>query len=199
MRIGIDIDGVLTNVEQFSMDYFSRYCVERNVEYHIGDSSYEIAKTFGVSDELASEFWDEYLEYYGVHEPARALASEVIKKLKQEGHEIYIITARWRTNKDDAAGKRMRGIVKKWLDENEIVYDQLIFSQAQGERKSQEVQESGVDVMVEDNPGNIAELSEIVPILCYATGYNKECTGDNITRCYSWYDVYEKIRKMDKK
>ena len=40
MRIGIDIDGVLTNVEQFSIDYFSKYCFENNIEYNIGESHY---------------------------------------------------------------------------------------------------------------------------------------------------------------
>ena len=35
MRIGIDIDGVLTNIEQFVLDYLSKYCVENNIEYNI--------------------------------------------------------------------------------------------------------------------------------------------------------------------
>ena len=33
MRVGIDIDGVLTNIEQFVIDYISKYCVENNIEY----------------------------------------------------------------------------------------------------------------------------------------------------------------------
>ena len=37
MRIGIDIDGVLTNIGQFVIDYTSKYCVENNIEYTIGD------------------------------------------------------------------------------------------------------------------------------------------------------------------
>ena len=115
---------------------------------------------------------------------------------KEDGHEIYIVTARWLTNRDDAIGNNMREIVKKWLTENEIVYDKLIFSKASKEKKSQEMIDHKIDLMIEDSPNNMNELSSIVPIICYNAGYNKECVGDKITRCYSWYDIYDKIRKM---
>ena len=84
MRIGIDIDGVLTNVEQFSIDYFSKYCFENNIEYNIGESHYNISETFGVSSKQEDDFWDKYLEFYAVNEKARPFASEVIKKLKKD-------------------------------------------------------------------------------------------------------------------
>ena len=196
MRIGVDIDGVLTNIEQFSVDYLSKYCVENNIEYNIGTSNYHVSKTFNIRTEQEDGFWNEYLEYYAINEKARPFASEVIKKLKEDGHEIYIVTARWLTNRDDAIGNNMREIVKKWLTENEIVYDKLIFSKASKEKKSQEMIDHKIDLMIEDSPNNINELSSIVPIICYNAGYNKECVGDKITRCYSWYDIYDKIRKM---
>ena len=49
MKIGIDIDGVLTNVEQFSIDYLSKYCFENNIEYKVGQSSYNISETFDMN------------------------------------------------------------------------------------------------------------------------------------------------------
>ena len=42
MRIGIDIDGVLTNMEQFLIDYLSKYCVENNIKFNIGIRSYQV-------------------------------------------------------------------------------------------------------------------------------------------------------------
>ena len=87
----------------------------------------------------------------------------------------------------------MREIVKDWLIENKIVYDKLIFSKAEKEDKLQEIIENKIDVMIEDNPNNINQLSSVVPIICYNAGYNRECIGDKITRCYSWYDIYNKM------
>ena len=52
------------------------------------------------------------------------------------------------------------------------------------------------DLLIEDNPNNINELKDFVPVICYDTGYNKECVGDKITRCYSWYDIYRKIKDI---
>ena len=130
MRIGIDIDGVLTDIEQFVIDYISKYCVENKIKYNIGDYDYNYSKTFNITDEQEENFWNEYLEYYAVNEKARPFAAEVINKLREDGHEIYIITARWLTNRDDDIGNRMKEIVKNWLHENKILYDKLIFSKA---------------------------------------------------------------------
>lgn len=96
MRIGIDIDGVLTNVEQFTIDYLTKFCVENKIEYHIDfeKSDYDAFKTLNITEEQEDNFWKEYIAFYATKEPARPFSSEVIKKLKQEGHEIYIITAR---------------------------------------------------------------------------------------------------------
>ena len=193
MRIGIDIDGVLTNIEQFVLDYISKYCVENNIEYNISDMNYEYSKTFNISREIELEFWNTYLEKYAVNEKARPFASEVINKLKEEGNEIYIITARWLSNRDDDVGKNMREMVKQWLAENKIVYDKLVFSKAEKEKKSQEIIENKIDLMIEDSPNNINELSKIIPVICYNAQYNKECSGNKIIRCYSWYDIYNKI------
>ena len=78
MRIGIDIDGVLTDIEQFVIDYISKYCVENKIKYNIGDYDYNYSKTFNITDEQEENFWNEYLEYYAVNEKARPFAAEVI-------------------------------------------------------------------------------------------------------------------------
>lgn len=123
MRIGIDIDGVLTDVESYTAANFTKYCFENNIDYSFKESSYEIEKAFGVSKEIANSFWDEHIFPYSENAKPREFASDIIKKLKQDGHEIYIITARWLTNKNTPDGERMRQIVINWLKENNISYD----------------------------------------------------------------------------
>ena len=181
MRIGIDIDGVLTNIEQYLIDYLSKYCIENNIKFNIGISNYKVSKSFNITNEQEDDFWNEYLENYAINEKARPFAAEVIKKLKEDGNEIYIITARW---------------LKEWLIKNDIVYYKLIFSKAEKENKLQEIIDNKIDLMIEDNPNNINQLSSVVPIICYNAGYNRECVGDKITRCYSWYDIYRTIQNI---
>lgn len=198
MRIGIDIDGVLTNIGQFVIDYMSKYCVQNKIEYKIDNYHYDYCKTFNISKEQEEDFWKKYLEYYAKYEKARPFAAEIIEKLKEDGHEIHIITARWLTNRDDDKGNKMRNIVKNWLCENKISYDKLIFSKASNERKAEEIRENKIDVMIEDNPSNIKELANMIPVICYHAEYNQDCVGDRITRCYSWYDVYNTINRLKK-
>lgn len=196
MRIGIDIDGVLTDIEQFVMDYITKYCVENNIKYNIGNSNYNYFKTFSIAKEIEMEFWKENLEKYAVNEKVRPFAPEIIEKLKNEGHEIYIITARWLTNREDDIGNKMREIVRNWLNKNKIIYDKLVFSKGSKERKADEIIEHKIDLIIEDSPNNINELSSIIPVICYNAEYNKECNGDKIIRCYSWYDIYNKINQF---
>ena len=86
MRIGIDIDGVLTDIEQWQLDtggkFFSKF--DKSI---VNRDGYEITEIFNVSDELDNQFWNKYLYEYVTKEPSRKYASEVINKKKQEGKE----------------------------------------------------------------------------------------------------------------
>lgn len=194
MRIGIDIDGVLTDIEQWQLDYGSEFVFEKYHKGIINSEGYDIEEIFNVDRKAEDEFWEKYLYEYAKNEPARKFASEVINKLKDEGKEIYIITARYLTNRDTAEGKRMREIVKKWLKENKIYYDKIIFSP---EDKVEICQKNNIDVMIEDKVENINNISKTIPVICFNARYNKECNGKNIYRCYSWYDVYNKIKDIE--
>ncbi len=106
MRIGIDIDGVLTDIEQWQLDYGGKYFSKYNKSV-VNKDGYEITTIFEVDDNLDSQFWNEYLYEYVTKEPSRKFASEVIKKLKANGNEIYIITARYLTDRNTKEGQQI--------------------------------------------------------------------------------------------
>ena len=189
MRIGIDIDGVLTDIEQWQLDCGGKFFSQYNKSIRNKDG-YEITAIFEVSNELDIRFWNEYLYEYVTKEPARKYASEVIKKLKDNGNEIYIITARYLTDKDTPDGEQMRQIVINWLAEQNIYYDKIIFSP---EDKLENCKKNNIDVMIEDKVENINNVSTIIPVICFHAGYNKACKGQNIYRVYNWYDIYNLI------
>lgn len=193
MRIGIDIDGVLTDIEQYQLDCGSKYVSEHFNKGVINGEEYETTDIFGIDNNMDNDFWTEYLPKYASEEPARKYASEVIQKLKNDGNEIYIITARYLTDRDDELGIRMRETVKKWLSDNKIYYDELIFSP---EDKLEICKENSINLMIEDKVDNINKISHEIPVICFHAGYNKRCIGTNIIRCYSWYDIYNKIKNM---
>ncbi|MBR3889450.1 hypothetical protein IKJ53_02950 [bacterium] len=189
MRIGIDIDGVLTDIEQWQLDCGGKFFSKLNKSV-VNKDCYEITEIFNVSDELDSQFWKEYLYEYVTKEPTRKYASEVIKKLKDSGNEIYIVTARYLTDRNTEDGQRMRKIVIDWLEQQNIIYDKIVFAP---EDKLQICLENNIDVMIEDKAANIEKISTKLPVICFHAGYNKQCKNDNIYRVYTWYDIYNLI------
>lgn len=195
MRIGIDIDGVLTDIEKWQLDYGSKFYFENYGIEIQNNEGYEVTNIFNIDSKLDDQFWNEYLYDYAKNEPARKYAAEVIDKLKEKGHEIYIITARYLTDRNDEVGKEMKNIVINWLKSNDINYDQIIFSP---EDKIEICKENNISIMIEDKVENINNISRIIPVICFHAEYNKQCIGQNIIRCYSWYDIYSKISKISK-
>ena len=196
MRIGIDIDGVLTDIEQWQLDYGSKFYFEKYNKQILNNEGYETTDIFKVDSKLDDEFWTKYFKDYSINVDVRKFTSEVIKKLKHDGNEIYIITARGSFLSHSASVMSIeenRNIVLEWLKRNEIEYDKIIFSP---EDKLSICLENKIDVMIEDKPANINKISKKIPVICFHAGYNKNCVGNNIIRCYSWYDIYSKISNI---
>lgn len=197
MKIGIDIDGVLTDIEQWQLDYGSKYYYEKYDKSIINHKGYETTDIFGVEQKDDDEFWERYFVDYTKNVEVRKFASEVINKLREEGNTIYIITARGNNLSHSAnvmSYEENKRAVINWLKENEIIYDEIIFSP---EDKLDICVKNGIDIMIEDKPANINKISTKIPVICFNAGYNEECKGNNIIRCYSWYNIYYAVKRIN--
>lgn len=192
MKIGIDIDGVLTDIEKWQLDYGSKFYYENYHKGIVNNKGYETDEIFDSSHECDDLFWNKYFEEYSVNVEARKFAAEVISNLKKEGYKIYIITARgsFLDNSSVLTKKENDQIVKNWLSKNKIYYDQIIFSP---EDKLNICINNKIDIMIEDKVDNINKISTKIPVICFNAGYNELCNGKNIYRVYSWYDAYYTI------
>lgn len=187
MRIGIDIDGVLTDVIRYACDYGSKYFFEKYGKLDINIDSWSLKDMFNVSDEEDKECWLTLIDEYSKIEPARPFAAEIINRIKKENNEIYIITARSASKWDDENGE-MNNILVSWLEKNNIKYDKLIVSK----EKLEICKKYDIDIMIEDKTENINSISTKIPVICFDANHNKKLKGKNIYRAYSWYDVYYK-------
>lgn len=201
MNIGIDIDGVLTDVRQFIIEEGLKYCEKNKKGKLVNINGFNSDDIFDWGKEADTDFWVKNIFYYAENNPVIEGASENIQKLKDDGHKIYIITARWLTT-DEAdelfegnPGEKMRNTVKNWLAKNNIIYDKLIFS---GSDKLNSIIENNIDVMIDDSPKNVMQLSQFTKVLCYNWTYNREVEGKNIYRCNNWNETYSKIVELNK-
>ena len=195
MRIGIDIDGVLTDIEKFQIDYGSKFYYEKYNKRVVEKDGYETNEIFNTSEKNDDKFWLKYFLLYELKIKTRNFSSKIIKKIRKEKHEVYIITARGNfLSKNKILYGLNKFIVKFWLFKNKIKYDKIIFT---NDDKINEIKKYKIDVMIEDKPDNITKISRYIPVLCYDAEYNEQLNGRNIIRCYSWYDIYSKIGTID--
>ena len=169
MNIGIDIDGVLTDYERQVIDYGSKMCAEENWSTNIDSSKYLEINKFNWNKEQAEKFCERYFIKYLTESPVRAFAPEVIEMLKKEGNNIYLITARYDGEMPKGYYGKMQSLTKAWLDKQNIKYDKIIFER----EKLQPCVEHQIDVMIEDSPENIQNLSKHIKVIKFDCQYNK--------------------------
>jgi len=88
-------------------------------------------------------------------------------------------------------GEQMRNNIVNWLKKYDIPYQNIYFSSD----KVVEIQKLHLDILIEDSPKYIPLYTKYVHVLCYDCRYNREIECQNMTRVFSWYDIYDKIKK----
>ncbi len=202
MRIGIDIDGVLNYRQEFMLAYGAKFCFENGLPGIQDAGTHSTRRMFGLTEEQRDEFWYRYAKYQMWIWPAQCFAAEVIRKLRDEGHEIFIVTGR---NNDDIPaadmpeGMNWEGITIDWLARNGIEYDVIEFHRGRPapNDKGTYCAEQGIDLMIEDLPEYLETLAGKTQIFVYDQPYNREVKLPKMQRVYSWYDVYSKIKEME--
>jgi len=196
MRIGIDIDGVLTDIEQWQLDYGSKFYFEKYGKEIVNNKGYETYDIFKLTQKCDDKFWKEYFIDNSINIEVRKFAAKVIKKLKGAGNKIFIITSRGSFlshSTNVMLYEENEKVVKEWLKKNDILYDEIIFS---FENKLDICIDNKIDIMIEDKVDNINKISTKIPVICFNAGYNECCSGKNIIRCFKWYDIYAKIKRL---
>ena len=187
MRIGIDIDNVISNFDEvLKKEFLEHDKALRNTG--IVDDNLDI--TSGMFDWSKEEVCDFY--YPNIERIVKSLSlidgsKEYIDKLKNEGHSIYIITGR-----DNGEYSNPVEMTKGWLDKYNIYYDKLIFTNAYDKvAKARSCLENNIDIMIDDSVSICKSCLDngIVSLLM-----DKPCNrSSNITRVYSWKDIYNFI------
>ena len=119
-------------------------------------------------------------------------AKEVLRLLKQEGHELIVITARggW--------DKKMIDITHDRLKENKMdIFDNYYF---RIKDKAEICKNENIDVMIDDSFENCKSISESKIKTIYfkdAPSYNLE--NEYVKTLYNWGEVYRYIKEIENK
>lgn len=194
MIIGIDIDNTLTDVQKEINTSAYKYAKKLgkdvsdidNLNEDINNNSLYYINKFDFNyDELKyflSGIWEDIVS----NAEPREHVSYIIKKLKEEGNKIYIITARVKEFHEDSYM-----LSKTWLDKNNIEYDKLIVDVRD---KASICKEEKVDLFIDDQLHNCIELSnENIKVIRITNDIKKY---NNIINCRNWLEIYDVIKEM---
>lgn len=186
MRIGIDIDNVISNFDEMLLETYLIHDKElRNTGIINPNAKYIRTGMFDWSNEEELSFYKDNIECIAKKLKVKEKAKEYIDRLHNDGHFIYIITGR-----DNGEYSEPYKMTKKWLDENNIYYDNLILTDAYDmHAKSLECLKNDIDIMIDDSVRICSDLitSGITTILM-DTPYNRKI---NIKRVKNWEEFYE--------
>ncbi len=189
MIISIDMDGVMLDDDRYRLDYISKLLFETDHRLMDRPYFYEEKCSFWEVKEENRIYDPIYFEYIRNAEPNR-FVSEITHKMHEDGHILKVITGRHYGDYADERGEYVRKESENWLIKNNIYYDKLVFS---GFPKIKSFKEEGSELIIEDFPKTIATCSEFCPVFMYDTISNRGFEHDNVTRVYSWYDLYQKL------
>ncbi|MDR2589980.1 MAG: hypothetical protein LBC71_03210 [Oscillospiraceae bacterium] len=190
MNIGIDVDGVLTDIQGFNRKHAPSFFKKKFNRDVVDENPYDIRDIFKCIEDEYKAYWKKYLLRYVITEPARKGAKKFIRKLHKDGHQIFIISKRVFTCQDNFLGKLMRFLMKNWLWRNGIRYDEIVFCDNDvAHSKRTACLEKSIDIMIDDEPVNIEVIAPIAKVICWDASYNRDCEGENIVRVRDWGEV----------
>lgn len=195
MKIGIDIDNTLTKVQEklnkAAFDYansLGKNIKDCNISMKdINNDGDTYRKKFKFNNEELKYFLKEIQENITNNASPRENAKEVIDKLKNDGHQIYIITARDSEFHDDPYMYS-----KNWLDKNKIYYDKLIVN---ARNKKDVCEKEEIDLFIDDQPNNCLQILNAGIKAIMIT--DNDDNFDGIINLKNWNDIYNFINGLE--
>lgn len=193
MIIGIDIDDTLTDIRDEVGAEALKYAKSLNKEIDEEKVVWDKNNNGSSFKERYNLNYDELLYFFrNIQEKITKKAKpredvvEVLKKLRKDGHKIYIVTAR-----DSEFHNDPYELSKTWLDKNNIEYDKLIVD---ARDKAKACKEQNVDLFIDDKLSNCQGVSNEGITTIRITNYTDP--HQNIINKKNWKEIYEYIKQL---
>lgn len=193
MKIGIDIDNVISNFNDTLLTEYLLHDKElRNSGIINKNANYIRKEMFDWNENEETNFYKNNIERIAKKLGVIEGAKEYIDKLHDDGHIICIITGR-----DNGEYTEPYNMTKKWLEDNNIYYDDLILTDAYDKHaKTKQCLEHNIDIMIDDSVSICSDCVENgITTILMDTPYNRY---SNIQRVKSWKEFYRYVLNYKK-
>lgn len=186
--IGFDIDDTMTDVESYEYNMLQEWCehVEKCGRYTgvINRSSVTFEGRYPNLDYMQQKrFLDWYFPKQVNEAPFRKYVKELFDMLHEKGYKVYIITRRDSLYDGKYTGAMMKEDTITRFKNEGINYDRIFFACT---NKLKTMEENNVDILVDDSPMNLMQVSTKRPAIVITTSYNTGLVGRNIYRIHDF-------------
>ena len=198
MNIGIDVDGVLVDMEGYQLRTGTEYFKKKYNKDVVDPKGYDIEQIFDCTHKEREKFWLKYIWAYCLKEPVFSYAIDTIKALHEAGHKIVIITSRAHTTEKGLTGWVFRKMLLRWLKNNKIYYDKIVYctEKNSGEDKRRACIEENIDVMIDDKPENLNAIMDKMKVICYPAIWNEDIDEEKYIRVKDWSEIFDAISSL---
>ena len=192
MIIGIDIDDTISNTMEVMFDCCQKYVAEELkreplVQDEAKYTHHYTEVVHGLSKEETQDFFKKYYEYMVDTVHPKTYSVEYLKKLKEEGNRIVLVTARFEIKEFDVIGA-----TKRWLDRYDIPYDKIVFN---AESKLEIARNEKLDIFIDDSYKNCQDMVGIgIKAFLMDSRGNRGLETNGFDRVYSWSHLYYKLK-----
>ena len=190
MRIGVDLDGVVYDSETFLKAEAELLDLEIGGKGLVNPGEWSVSKRHNWPEEVYTTLQKRVRLKAIDNSPVMPLAKKVLDMLSKEGHLLYAITTRGEFVFEEIKH------TKKALRRDKIKFDKMIFTQS---GKLGPCQENKIDIMIDDRPKTIKELSKN-GVLCFyfRAAELPKINNENVITVYNWGQIYRHIKNLNK-
>ena len=193
MRIGIDLDGVVFDSEKEYRIYSELYDLldlKRNSK--INNKEMKLEKRFNWTPEEKLGFLNKYQKKVISEVNFMPGAKDVLKMLKDDGHNLIVISARGSIIKE----KTLEITEERLKQDNMYIFDKYYLAK---ENKEEICLNENIDIMIDDSYGKCKSLANKKIKTIYlkdAPSYDLE-ENEYIKVLYNWGEIYRYIKELD--
>ena len=193
MKIGVDIDGVIINFEKELKVYAELFTfVELNRNIPTDKSEFLVQFRHGWSDKEFEDFGKKYFMEISRRTDFLPGAVDVLKKLKKDGHELIIISAR------GTIIEEMKDVALERFKKVGLKFDNYYWNQ---QDKVKVALNEKLDFMIDDNPDHCKKLVDagIKSLFFRDSGTRELSESDSLFEVNNWGEIYKIITLESKK
>ena len=191
MRIGVDIDGTLTDLHKEIIKYGLIYNQDISGNGIKNKNAYKILDIFDWSKENCKTF-KQYIqrEILNKVQPRKG-AIKWLQAIKKSGYDIFIVTGRKKEEMNNTYEETLN-----WLKKNNIPFDNFIVEE---NNKGMACKKNNIDIFVDDSVKHLDRIYDagIKNLYIFDNVYNRNT--DKYKRIYSFKDLYYNINNQKNK